>query len=306
MNGILLIDKPRDFTSFDVVAVIRKLTNQKKIGHTGTLDPMATGVLPILIGNATKAQSIIPETDKEYLASFQLGITTNTQDILGEIVDQKNFCVSQEQLIETIKKFCGKISQIPPMFSAVKKNGVRLYTLARKGIEIEREPRSVEIKKIELIDFNSSTGAGQISVLCSKGTYIRTLCDDIGKSLGCGATMTSLRRTFACGFFINQTLSLENIKDIALKHNFQEILIPTENLFSCYPSIIVSKAQSTRFLNGGNLSLDRINVDKSQKDMKKFRVLNKNSEFLGIGTIDLESQQLKIFKLFKNGGQNCK
>lgn len=302
MNGILLVDKPRDFTSFDVVAVIRKLTNQKKIGHTGTLDPMATGVLPILLGTATKAQSILPETDKKYLASFQLGITTNTQDICGEIIDKKEFCVSREQLSEAIKKFCGKISQIPPMFSAVKKNGVRLYALARKGIEVEREPRTVEIKKIELIDFNQNTGIAQISALCSKGTYIRTLCNDIGTSLGCGATMTSLQRTFACGFFINQTLSLENIKNLALNHNIQDFLIPTEKLFSCYPSINISKLQSIRFLNGGSLSLDRINLDNSQKNGQKFRIYSKDAEFLGIGTIDLESQQLKIFKLFKNGG----
>lgn len=300
MNGILLIDKPQNFTSFDVVALVRKLTRQKKVGHAGTLDPIATGVLPILLNEATKIQSIFPNTDKEYLATFRLGVTTDTQDITGKTISTKNFSVSKIQLLDTIKKFCGEIKQIPPMFSALKQNGARLYDLARQGISIPREPRNVLIKKIDLVSFNQNSGDVKILVSCSKGTYVRTLCHDIGISLGCGASLTALRRTYACGFNINQTISTQDLENLIINNKLIDHILPIETIFLDYPKTKISMAQTVRFLNGGSLFLDRIKLKDSIENENKIRVYSNENLFLGLGIVDTQSNQLKIFKLFKN------
>lgn len=299
MNGILLIDKPQNFTSFDVVALVRKLTKQKKVGHAGTLDPMATGVLPILLNEATKIQSIFPNSDKEYLASFRIGITTDTQDITGKIISTQNFSVTKTQMLDTIKKFCGEIKQTPPMFSALKQNGTKLYDLARKGITIPREPRTIFIKKIDLISFNQDSGDIQILVSCSKGTYIRTLCHDIGTSLGCGASLTSLRRTYACGFHISQTISIQDLKNLITTNELIDHILPIETVFLDYPQTKITMAQTVRFLNGGSLSLDRITFRDPVENENKIRVYSNENSFLGLGIVETQSNQLKIFKLFK-------
>ena len=197
MNGILIIDKPQDFTSFDVIAIVRGCMHERKTGHTGTLDPMATGVLPILLGSATKAQELLPDTDKEYIAEFRLGMTTDTLDITGKTLSTSDAEVTREQLEEVLPKFRGDIMQKPPMYSAVYKDGVRLYELARKGIEVEREERPANVSLLELTHFDEAAQSGSLKISCSKGTYIRVICDDIGRLLGCGCVMTSLRRTRA-------------------------------------------------------------------------------------------------------------
>ena len=181
MDGIIIIDKPQGYTSFDVVAVMRGLCKQKKVGHTGTLDPMATGVLPILLGKATRCAPFLEDTDKEYEARFRLGVSTDTQDSTGQVMKTRERKVSREELEAILPQFRGEIQQIPPMYSAVQKDGRRLYTLARQGIEVERESRSVTIFRCDLLSFDEDVQEGSLLVACSKGTYIRTLCADLGR-----------------------------------------------------------------------------------------------------------------------------
>lgn len=299
MNGVLLIDKPQEFTSFDVVAVIRRLAGQKKIGHTGTLDPNATGVLVVLLGNATKAQDLILNHDKTYVADFKLGITTDTLDIWGEVTNEKKSSVTREDMQNIIPEFTGEISQIPPMFSAVQKNGQRLYDLARQGIEVERESRKVIIYSLELLEFNKQTQCGKLKVACSKGTYIRTLIDDMGRKLGAGAVMTGLRRTSACGFDISDCITLDKARELAENGTLGERLLSVESLFESFGYVSISDAQARRFSNGGALDIDRTYLKKLDvKDGDVFRVKDKENNFLGLGIADNENRLLKIYKLF--------
>ena len=230
MNGIIVIDKENGYTSFDVVAKMRRICGEKKIGHTGTLDPMATGVLPILIGNATKAQSLLPESDKEYEATFSFGITTDTLDITGKVLSQTESNVKSEDLEAVLPQFRGDIMQLPPMYSAVSKDGVRLYELARKGLVTEREARPITVYKLDLLNFDEQLQSAQILVKCSKGTYIRSICDDIGQALGCGAVMTSLRRVTACGYTLDDAITLEKAKELSENGMLEEYLRPTESV----------------------------------------------------------------------------
>lgn len=294
MNGILIIDKPKDFTSFDMIAVTRRILHERKIGHTGTLDPMATGVLPILIGNATKVQSLLPDTNKEYQAKFQLGMTTDTLDITGKVLSQCQSYISKEEFQKVLENFRGDILQVPPMYSAVSKNGVRLYELARKGIEIEREARKVNISKLILNSFDEDTQSGMLTVSCSKGTYIRSLCDDIGKVLNCGAVMTDLRRTFACGYSIADAVTLDELKNTS---DFSGILKSVDSIFTCYDSVQITEKQAFRFSNGGGLMLSRINSLENIFDGKFYRVYFEEN-FLGLGIISLEKQELSVKKKF--------
>lgn len=299
MNGVLLIDKPQEFTSFDVVAVVRRLVGQKKIGHTGTLDPNATGVLVVLLGNATKAQDLILNHDKTYIADFRLGITTDTLDIWGEVTNEKKSSVTGEDIQNILPEFTGEISQIPPMFSAVQKNGQRLYDLARQGIEVERESRNVTIYSLELLGFDEQTQSGTLKVACSKGTYVRTLIDDIGRKLGAGAVMTGLRRTSACGFDISDCITLDKAKELAENSKLEKRLLSVESLFESLGYVSISDAQAKRFSNGGALDVDRTYLKKIDvKDGDIFRVKDRKNNFLGLGIIDLEKRLLKIFKLF--------
>ena len=258
MNGIIILDKPSGFTSFDAVAVLRGLSHQKKIGHTGTLDPMATGVLPILLGRAAKALNFLPDTDKEYVASFRLGERRDTGDITGEVVERSPAPVALEALEAALPQFRGEILQVPPMYSAVSVGGKRLYELARKGLEVERPARPVTISRLELLSYDPQTKEGSLRVGCSKGTYIRVLIEDLARAAGSCGTMTALRRTSACGFSQEDAHSLEALKALAAEGRLEEALLPVEGLFALYPAVRVSPAQATRFQNGGGLDLARL------------------------------------------------
>lgn len=300
MDGILVIDKPKSFTSFDVVAVMRKLSGVKKVGHTGTLDPMATGVLPILIGKATRCAPFIDDTDKEYEATFKLGLSTDTQDITGKIVSETLHHVTKAELEAILPQFRGEILQLPPMYSAVQVDGKRLYALARKGIEVEREKRPVTIYQLDLLEFNEETQEGKLRIMCSKGTYIRTLCSDIGQALGSLGVLTSLRRTVACGFSLQCAIPLEKLKEIVEDGGtVADYLLPTEAVFADVPKVQISAPQKVRFCNGGALSLERTRISKSKWiDGQTYRVISQEEEFLGLGQIDMKNTELKILRLF--------
>lgn len=299
MNGVILIDKPMDFTSFDVIAVMRRISGQKKLGHTGTLDPNATGVLPVLLGCATKAQDLIVNHDKTYIADFRLGLTTDTLDIWGKVIAENESHITRDEILSVIPKFTGEISQIPPMFSAVQKNGQRLYDLARQGIEVERESRQVTVYKLELLSFDESTQSGQLEIACSKGTYVRTIIDDIGRELNVGAVMTALRRTVACGYDISECITLEKAKQLAEENALESYVRSVESLFESYGYCAVSEAQARRFSNGGALDIDRTYLKTIEvNDGDIFRVKDREHKFLGLGIVDLESRLLKIYKLF--------
>ncbi len=298
MNGVIILDKPEGFTSFDAVAVMRKITHEKKIGHTGTLDPMATGVLPILLGKGTKCSDLLPDTDKEYSASFKLGVKSDTLDSTGEILEEHYEKISLEALQSALVAFRGEIEQIPPMYSAVQVGGVRLYDLARKGIEVERKSRKVNISLLRLDNYDETSGEGELTVRCSKGTYIRTLIDDIARSLSlCGGIMTALRRTRACGFGIDDALSLDELKKLAEEEKIESALRPLDGLFSEYRKVNVSNAQMNRYLNGGELALERLHL-KFNEDGERIRVYSPDGKiFLGLGQVDTAEKQMKILKI---------
>ena len=298
MNGVLLIDKPKGFTSFDVIAVVRKLTGQRKTGHTGTIDPNATGVLTVLLGSATKAQDIILNHDKSYVAGFKLGLTTGTLDIWGTVTSKSESRVSRADVERLIPKFSGEIEQVPPMYSAVKKDGQRLYDLARRGIEVERKARKVTVYKLALTDFDEETQEGTLEISCSKGTYVRTIIDDLGAALGTGAVMTALRRTFACGFSIDDCITLDDLKLLSEKGEAQTALRSVESLFYDCAEVKISDGQAKRFSNGGALDITRTALKKAEDiDGKIYRVKNADS-FLGLAKADTSAGLLKIYKLF--------
>lgn len=281
-NGVIVVNKPQDFTSFDVVAVMRGCYHTKKVGHSGTLDPMATGVLPVFIGSATKAVSILPDSDKSYRAGFRLGLTSDTLDIWGKCSEQRDVNISESALQGVLERFRGEIDQIPPMYSALKVNGQKLCDLARKGIEVERQPRRVTITRLELLEFRRASSAdgmdGVIDVDCSSGTYIRALVDDIGRALGTGAVMTSLVRTRACGYGINEAYPLSELKTKPLDE-LESLLLPTESVFKSYPEIHLDQEQKRLYLNGVRLDANRLNAPEGGM----FRVYAE--EFLGIAKI---------------------
>lgn len=292
MTGIICIDKPQGMTSFAVCSRLRKIFGEKKVGHAGTLDPLATGVLPVMIGGATKFLSHLPEHDKGYLAEFELGKTTDTLDITGNLTGEFPVNCSDEQVCYAIESFKGKIMQVPPMYSAVSVGGKRLYELARSGVEVERQSREIEIKKLDMMPKNGDYYV--IDVLCSKGTYIRSLIDDIGKKLGTGAVMTSLCRTQACGFSLADCNDLESL--FAAKEageDMQKYLLPVENVFLQFEKLTVSQAQSIRFKNGGALDAERIKSPIAESSV--YRVCSPNGEFLGLGME--ENSQLKVKRL---------
>ena len=297
MNGVIVIDKPQGFTSFDVIAVVRKLTRQRKTGHTGTLDPNATGVLPVLLGSATKAQDLIVNHDKTYVAEFRLGLTTDTLDIWGEVKTERESHVVKDEIQRLLPRFTGEIRQIPPMFSAVQKNGVRLYDLARKGVEVEREARAVTVYRLELLSFDEKAQSGALCVACSKGTYVRTLIDDLGAELGVGAVMTALRRTEACGYTLADCVTLDELKELCESGEIAQKIRPAESLFVSYEAVAVSAAQAKRFQNGAALDLARTALkNRSLPNGEKLRVKDPSGNFLGLGIVS--DGMIKIFKLF--------
>ena len=295
MTGIICINKDEDITSFGVVAKVRGILGEKKAGHTGTLDPMATGVLPVMLGGATKFLNFLPESDKRYTAKFLLGKTTNTLDITGEVLSECEVNVGKAEVLKALEQFRGRISQYPPMFSAKSVDGVRLYDLARQGIEIERKPCEVEIKLLELI--SAEENEYTIDVLCSKGTYIRSLIDDIGRALGCGAVMTSLERTLACGFDLSQSVSISELqrrKDNGIP--FDDLIFSVEDIYKDYKKVSVSEAQTVRFKNGGALDIKR--VKNAPKENEECLVYSFDNKFLGIGKN--ENGELKVLRLLIN------
>lgn len=299
MDGIIILDKPEDFTSFDMVAKMRRLLGTRKVGHAGTLDPMATGVLPIFVGRATKCCDILPNQNKRYTATFQLGYTTDTLDATGRVLTRTEVSATKEDVEKALESFRGEIMQLPPMYSAIQINGKRLYDLARQGIEIEREKRPVTITELELLSADDTQHIYQIDVACSKGTYIRTLCADIGEALGCGATMTALRRTEAAGFSIADSITLEEAEKLSEEGTLTERLLPIRTVFESLPALHLASRQQTLFQNGVKLDLARLNEMKTMQGYTgDIRVMGEDDVFLGISVADWENGELKMKKLF--------
>ena len=245
-NGIIIIDKPADWTSMDVCAKLRGILREKKIGHAGTLDPMATGVLPVFVGRATRAVECAEKGKKEYVAGLRLGLVTDTQDVTGTARETREVRVSREELAAVLPRFTGEILQLPPMYSAIKINGKKLCDVARRGGEVERKPRPVTIYELELLE---QTGPADFTLrcVCSKGTYIRTLCHDIGQALGCGGCMSSLRRTMAAGFTLAQAVTLEEVQERG-----EALLLPTDRYFAAYPVYTVASPRQEERCRHGN------------------------------------------------------
>lgn len=284
MNGLVLLNKKQGETSFYAAAGLRKIYNTKRIGHTGTLDPMAEGVLPVLIGRATRLSSFLLDADKRYTAKIKFGIKTDTLDITGKILKTVDCDVSIEDLKTALSKFTGDIMQIPPMYSAIKQNGVRLYELARKGETAERKPRAVTVKSAAVLE-KTDKNEYLVDFVCSKGTYIRSLADDIGEFLGVGATLTGLTRTATAGFIIEQCLTKEQIAE-----NPEKALLSAHLAVPQFSDVFVSEGQKTRFLHGGELSLERLNVEPSNYPFYKVFY---QDEFLGLGEISENSLKVK-------------
>ena len=273
-NGIIIVDKPSGWTSQDVAAKLRGVFHERRIGHGGTLDPMATGVLPVFVGRATRAAEFMESAQKEYIAGLRLGMTTNTQDTSGETLQTVPVCVTRQELEAALKQFTGPIEQIPPMYSAIKIGGKKLYELARKGQEIERKPRPVTIYALELLDGDGADWT--IRVRCSKGTYVRTLCHDIGAALGCGGCMSSLRRTMAGGFTLRQAVTMPELLKFAEENDPQTLLMPVDALFAQHPALIVTMGQAARIRNGADVR-DRSFADGT------YRVYAEDGNFLMLG-----------------------
>ena len=249
-DGIVIIDKPQGWTSMDVCAKLRGILGERRVGHGGTLDPMATGVLPVFVGRATRAVEFAEKGDKEYIAGLRLGVATNTQDITGEILAQRPAETDRAALEAVLERFRGEIQQIPPMYSAIKIHGQKLYELARKGREVERKPRTVTIYALEALGTDAE-GDVLLRVRCSKGTYVRTLCHDIGGMLGCGGCMSSLRRTMAAGFSLEEAVTLEEVQEKGAA-----LLRPVDSLFSAHPAwTIRSAGQEKRVRNGSPITV---------------------------------------------------
>jgi tRNA pseudouridine55 synthase len=285
MNGILNIYKEGGMTSFAVVSRVRKFCSEKRVGHAGTLDPMATGVLPILVGKAAVMQEKLSDHDKTYIAGLRLGISTDTGDVTGNVLETKDVDVTTEDFLETLKKFTGKIMQVPPMYSAIQVDGQRLYDLARKGIEVERQAREIEIYKNTLIERVSDTDF-VIEVSCSKGTYIRTLCEDIGKELGVPATMYSLER-IQCGDYAKETcIKIGDLEKLFLEGRQDEIeklLLPVEPLFKHLPKVKLPEFYTKLCLSGCEIYLKKLRIDESffEKSQGECRVYTFDNKFIG-------------------------
>lgn len=289
MNGILNIFKPKGMSSFDVVRVVKKVAKTGKVGHTGTLDPEATGVLPVCIGRATKIIDYIMDSEKVYEVTFKLGIRTTTYDLEGEIlgeIDTSN--LTNEKILGVIKEFIGEYSQVPPMYSALKKNGVRLYELARKGIEVEREGRLINIYNIEDIKINNPYVS--MKVTCSKGTYIRSLCYDIGEKLGVFATMTELNRSKTSVFSQEKSINVNELTE----ENIDDYIVTMEEALSKYDAITVQGKYVKLLVNGVRVADNRFTKDKIINN-RLYRVYDEDSNFIGLG--ERNNSGFKIEKL---------
>lgn len=291
INGVICINKPQDFTSFDVVAIMRRAAGTRKIGHGGTLDPMATGVLPIYIGRAAKTADLNPVSDKKYRATFRLGVTTDTEDVWGKVLTEDKKPVTLAEITDAVKAMQGDIMQMPPMYSAVKINGKRLYDLARQGIEVERAARPVTVYSIELSDYDRQNRTGTLDIHCSKGTYIRTIISDIGKKLGTGAIMTSLCRTMAAGFTLSDCHDIEKLRNMP-PEDTAKLVLPTERVFSCYDEVSLDDAQKKLFMNGMILDCGRMGI--SYPADTRLR-LKHGDTFIGVAKVNEENGLKSVY-----------
>ena len=276
-NGILVIDKSAGWTSQDVAAKLRGVFHERRVGHGGTLDPMATGVLPVFIGRATRAAEFLESAEKEYVAGLRLGVVTDTQDTSGTVLETIPVCVTRAQLEAALRQFLGPIEQIPPMYSAIKINGQKLYELARRGQEVARRPRSITIHALELLEGEGADWT--IRVRCSKGTYVRTLCHDLGRALGCGGCMSSLRRTRAGSFTLAQAVTMQQVLDFAAGQDPQQLLMPVDAVFAAHPPLIVTLGQAAKLKNGAQ-------VKDWQFQPGTYRVYAEDGEFLLLGRVE--------------------
>ena len=276
-NGILVIDKSAGWTSQDVAAKLRGVFHERRVGHGGTLDPMATGVLPVFIGRATRAAEFLESAEKEYVAGLRLGVMTDTQDTSGTVLETNSVCVTRAQLEAALRQFLGPIEQIPPMYSAIKINGQKLYELARRGQEVARRPRSITIHALELLEGEGADWT--IRVRCSKGTYVRTLCHDLGRALGCGGCMSSLRRTRAGSFTLAQAVTMQQVLDFAAGQDPQQLLMPVDAVFAAHPPLIVTLGQAAKLKNGAQ-------VKEWQFQPGTYRVYAEDGEFLLLGRVE--------------------
>lgn len=280
-HGMINVYKEKGFTSHDVVAKLRGICKQKKVGHTGTLDPDAVGVLPVCLGCATRLCDMLTEKDKEYVAVLRLGVTTDTQDITGKVLAEKEVTESVEKVREVISSFEGEQLQIPPMYSALKVNGKKLYELAREGKEIERKARPIVVHEIEILSENMPEFT--IRIKCSKGTYIRTICHDIGQKLSCGGAMVSLKRTKVGNFGIEDSYTLSRIEDMAKEGRLCEILLPVEKVFEKLPEIRVKEETMKALLNGNQLRReDFLSLSEEALKAEEVRVYGSDGRFYGV------------------------
>ena len=273
MNGIVIIDKPQGWTSQDVTARLRRVFNTRRIGHGGTLDPMATGVLPVFVGRATRGVEFFEHAEKTYETVLRLGITTDTEDITGTVLTERDAFVTGEQLEEVLKKFRGEILQVPPMYSALKINGQKLVDLARKGREVERQPRPITIHELTLLGMEAE--GIRLRVRCSKGTYIRTLCKDIGEALGCGGCMAALRRVAAGEYTARESVPLQTLLET---ENPEQYLRPVDTMFRNYPRVTLTPKQETRCRNGNSFSVEM--------EAGTYRAYGQNGEFLMLAKVE--------------------
>ena len=273
MNGIVIIDKPEGWTSQDVVSKLRGALHTKRIGHGGTLDPMATGVLPVFVGRATRGVEFFEHAEKTYEATLRLGITTDTEDISGTVLEEREVAISQAEFMAVLPKFRGKIQQVPPMYSALKVGGQKLCDLARKGREVERQPREIEIFRLECLEFTGTEA--RLLVHCSKGTYIRTLCKDIGDALGCGGCMAALRRVTAGEYTIQEAIPLETL---LAAEDPEVFLRPVDTMFRNFPEVTLTANQEKRCRNGNAFSISLADGT--------YRAYSQAGEFLMLAKVD--------------------
>jgi tRNA pseudouridine55 synthase len=273
MNGIVIVDKPRDWTSQDVTARLRRVFNTRRIGHGGTLDPMATGVLPVFVGRATRGVEFFEHAEKTYEAVLRLGIATDTEDITGTVLESKPVDLTEQDFLNILSQFRGEIQQIPPMYSALKVNGQKLCDLARQGKTVERKPRTITVYKLDCLEFTGETA--RLLVHCSKGTYIRTLCKDIGEALGCGGCMEALRRVTAGEYTIDEAVPLQILLDA---ENPQQYLRPVDTMFRNYPAVTLTPNQEKRCRNGNAFTV-------SHQD-GTYRAYSQTGEFLMLANVE--------------------
>lgn len=295
-NGIIIIDKEPGFTSHDVVAKMRGICGQKKIGHTGTLDPMATGVLPVCLGSGTKLCDMLADRDKEYVAELLLGVETDTQDTTGHVLVRKPVEATEEKVLAVCKSFLGDYEQVPPMYSALKVDGKKLYELARAGKEVERKARPVKILELEILECRLPVV--KMRVVCSKGTYIRTLCADIGAGLGCGGTMQSLRRTAVGRFTLENALTLGELQQMKDGGKMEETVLSVDSLFEDCPALHVN-GENLRFLDNGNALYPEQTEEKIQHEPGQWvRFYRGDGSFAGIYAYDRQSRWYRPVKMF--------